>query len=263
MLHKLEKLPYDMDALRPFISKETLLVHYGKHHRNNLDKLNELIKGTVFENLLLDQIVLTAPSGAIFNNAAQAWNHSFYWKCLSPAGGGVPRGAIASAIQRDFGSFGAFKIEYARKALSTFGSGWIWLTLDDSGNLGISSTQNADSPLARGVTPLLVLDIWEHAYYLDHQNNRAKYLESFWHIVNWDFVAENYALALSERPFRIAHVRLKQAPEYAAREAAAHDMSGIEKLGSGAAAVLRRATSWRSPTAMRPRRSWAFGGGAP
>jgi len=190
MEHKLPELPYAMDALEPHISKETLEYHYGKHHKTYVDNLNKLIPGTEFESLSLEDIIKKS-SGGIFNNAAQIWNHSFYWNCLSPKGG-EPGGALAEAINKNFGSLDEFKQKFSQTAVTTFGSGWGWLVKNAAGDLEIVSTSNAGCPLTEGKTPLLTCDVWEHAYYIDYRNARPKYVETFWKIVNWDFVAQNY-----------------------------------------------------------------------
>jgi len=189
MEHKLPELPYAMDALEPHISKETLEYHYGKHHKTYVDNLNKLIPGTEFEKLSLEDIIKKS-SGGIFNNAAQIWNHSFYWNCLSPKGG-EPGGALADAINKSFGSLDEFKQKFSQTAVTTFGSGWAWLVKNAAGDLEIISTSNAGCPLTEGKTPLLTCDVWEHAYYIDYRNARPKYVETFWKIVNWDFVAKN------------------------------------------------------------------------
>lgn len=190
MEHKLPELPYPKDALAPHISAETLDFHYGKHHNAYVTKLNAGIKGTEFENMGLEEII-TKSSGGIFNNAAQVWNHTFYWNCLSPNGGGEPAGALADALTKNFGSFEKFKEEFTNTAATTFGSGWAWLVKKADGSLAITSTQNAGCPLTDGVTPLLTCDVWEHAYYVDYRNARPSYIDAFWNLVNWDFVAEN------------------------------------------------------------------------
>ncbi len=189
MEHKLPELPFAMDALEPHISKETLEYHYGKHHKTYVDNLNKLIPGTEFEKLSLEDIIKKS-SGGIFNNAAQIWNHSFYWNCLSPKGG-EPGGALADAIKKSFGSLDEFKQKFSQTAVTTFGSGWAWLVKNAAGDLEIVSTSNAGCPLTEGKTPLLTCDVWEHAYYIDYRNARPKYVETFWKIVNWDFVAKN------------------------------------------------------------------------
>ena len=182
----LSELPFAKDALVPYISVETLEYHYGKHHKTYVDNLNKLIPGTAFENSSLEDIIRKA-SGGIFNNAAQVWNHTFYWNCLSPKGGGEPSGALALAITRDFGSFTQFKEKFTNAAVTLFGSGWAWLVKNNDGSLAIEATSNAGNPLKDGKKPLLTCDVWEHAYYIDYRNARAKYVEAYWNIVNWDF----------------------------------------------------------------------------
>lgn len=191
MNHELPNLPYAGDALEPYISAETLEFHHGKHHATYVTKLNGLIPGTEFENASLEEIITKAPAGPVFNNAAQIWNHSFYWNCLAPNAGGAPSGALADAINATFGSFEAFKAELTDKSVNLFGSGWSWLVKDGAGNLSIIQTSNAGCPLTDGLTPLLTCDVWEHAYYIDCRNARPKYMENFWNLVNWDFVASN------------------------------------------------------------------------
>jgi Fe-Mn family superoxide dismutase len=191
MIHELPPLPYAIDALAPHISAETLEFHHGKHHKTYVDNLNKLIPGTEFENLSLEDIVRKS-SGGIFNNAAQIWNHTFYWNCLAPKAGGAPSGALAAAIDKAFGSFDAFKEKFSQTAITTFGSGWGWLVKNAAGGLELVSTSNAGCPLTAGQTPLLTCDVWEHAYYIDYRNARPKYVESFWNLVNWDFVARNF-----------------------------------------------------------------------
>lgn len=183
MHHVLPTLPYALDALEPYLSAETLTYHYGKHHMAYVNNLNKLIPGTEFEDSSLEEIIRTA-KGSIYNNAAQIWNHTFYWNSLSPKGGGEPGGRLALAINGKWGSFAAFKEAFTRTAISHFGSGWTWLVKQKDGSLDIYNSGNADCPLA-GEKPLLVCDVWEHAYYIDYRNERAKYLDAFWHIVNW------------------------------------------------------------------------------
>ncbi|MCF7802263.1 MAG: superoxide dismutase [Fe] [Candidatus Marinimicrobia bacterium] len=190
MQHKLPELPYAMDALAPTISKETLEYHYGKHHQAYVNNLNNLIPGTEFEDAPLEEIIRKA-SGGIFNNAAQVWNHTFYWNSLSPNGGGEPSGELANTLSGAFGSVADFKAKFAEVAAKTFGSGWTWLVKDGNGKLDVVSTSNAGNPLTSGQTPLLTIDVWEHAYYIDYRNARPKYIESYWKLVNWDFVAKN------------------------------------------------------------------------
>jgi len=192
MTHQLPALPYAMDALAPTLSQETLEYHYGKHHQAYVTNLNNLIPGTEFESLSLEEIV-TKSSGGIFNNAAQVWNHSFYWNCLSPNGGGAPSGALAAAIDAKFGSFEEFKKQFNQAGATNFGSGWTWLVKNADGSLEIFNTSNAGTPMTSGKQALLTLDVWEHAYYIDYRNLRPKYLDSMWNIVNWDFVAANFA----------------------------------------------------------------------
>lgn len=192
MEHTLPALPYAMDALAPTISAETLEFHYGKHHKAYVDNLNNLIKGTEFENASLEEIVKKS-SGGVFNNAAQVWNHTFYWNGLSPNGGGAPTGALADAINAKWGSFEAFKEAFTKCAVTTFGSGWAWLVKTPAGELDLVSTSNAATPLTTDNKALLTCDVWEHAYYVDYRNARPKYVEAFWNLVNWEFVAANFA----------------------------------------------------------------------
>lgn len=193
MAFTLPELPYAMDALAPHISQETLEYHYGKHHKTYVDKLNGLVPGTEFEGKSLEEVV-KASSGGVFNNAAQIWNHSFYWNCLSPNGGGAASGAIADAISNAFGSFEKFQEAFNTSAANNFGSGWTWLVKQADGSVAIVNTSNADTPLTEeDVTPLLTVDVWEHAYYIDYRNSRPNYLEAFWKLVNWEFVNSNFA----------------------------------------------------------------------
>jgi len=192
MAHELPPLPYAENALEPHISAETLQFHHGKHHQTYVTNLNNLVPGTEYENASLEDIIRKAPAGGIFNNAAQVWNHSFYWNCLSPNGGGAPSGALGAAIDSTFGSFDAFKEAFSKTAVTTFGSGWAWLVKNADGGLELVSTSNAGNPMTDGKTPLLTCDVWEHAYYIDYRNARPKYVESFWSLVNWDFVASNF-----------------------------------------------------------------------
>jgi len=189
MSFELPPLPYDKNALEPYISEETLDFHYGKHHQAYVTNLNNLTSNTEFENLSLEAII-TKATGPIFNNAAQVWNHTFYWHCLSPQGGGEPKGVVGDAIKNAFGSFAAFKEEFSRVAIATFGSGWAWLVQQKDGKIAIVSTGNADNPLTKDQKPLLTCDVWEHAYYIDYRNARPKYVEAFWNLVNWSFVEE-------------------------------------------------------------------------
>jgi Fe-Mn family superoxide dismutase len=188
--HKLPELPYAKNALEPHISAETLEYHYGKHHATYVDKLNGLIPGTEFENASLEDIIKKA-KGGIFNNGAQIWNHTFYWNCLSPDGGGTPDGTVGKAIEQTFGDFAKFKTQFSDSAATNFGSGWTWLVKNPDGKLEIVNTSNAANPLTDGKQPLLTCDVWEHAYYIDYRNARPKYVEAFWNLVNWDFVARN------------------------------------------------------------------------
>ena len=192
MEHTLPALPYAMDALQPHISKETLEFHYGKHHQTYVTNLNNLIKGTEFENSSLDEIVKKS-SGGVFNNAAQIWNHTFYWNSLSPKGGGKPAGALAAAIDAKWGSFDAFKEAFTKSAVANFGSSWTWLVKKADGSLDIVNTSNAATPLTTADRPLLTCDLWEHAYYIDYRTRRPDYLGAFWSLVNWDFAAKNFA----------------------------------------------------------------------
>ena len=192
MEHKLPPLPYAMDALQPHISKETLEFHYGKHHQAYVTTLNKLIKGTEFENASIEDTIRKA-SGGIFNNAAQVWNHTFYWNCLSPKGGGAPKGALGEAINKKWGSFVAFKEAFSKSAVGNFGSGWTWLVKKADGSVDIVNTSNAATPLTTADTPLLTCDVWEHAYYVDYRNARPKYVETFWKLVNWEFAGTNFA----------------------------------------------------------------------
>ncbi len=192
MKHELPALPYALDALAPTLSQETLEYHYGKHHQTYVTNLNNLIPGTEFEAMSLEDIIMKS-SGGVFNNAAQVWNHTFYWNCLSPNGGGAPTGALAAAIDAKFGSFEEFKKQFNQSGATNFGSGWTWLVKNADGSLEIFNTSNAGTPMTSGKQALLTLDVWEHAYYIDYRNARPKYLETMWQIVNWDFVAANYA----------------------------------------------------------------------
>lgn len=193
MAFELPKLPYEKNALEPHISEETLEFHYGKHHNTYVVKLNGLIQGTDLENQSLEDIVKKS-TGGIFNNAAQVWNHTFYWHCLAPNAGGEPTGTIADAINKNFGSFDEFKQKFTESAINNFGSGWTWLVKKADGSLDIVNTSNAATPLTdETVTPLLTVDVWEHAYYIDYRNLRPDYLSHFWQLVNWNFVNQNYA----------------------------------------------------------------------
>lgn len=192
MAFTLPALPYALDALAPHISQETLEYHYGKHHQTYVTNLNNLIAGTEFESASLEDIVKKS-SGGVFNNAAQVWNHTFYWNSLSPNGGGQPSGALLDAINAKWGSVDAFKEAFNKSAAGNFGSGWTWLVKKTDGSLDIVNTSNAATPLTTSDVPLFTCDVWEHAYYIDYRNARPKYLESFWSLVNWDFAASNFA----------------------------------------------------------------------
>ena len=189
MAFSLPELPYSKDALAPHISAETLDFHHGKHHQAYVTNLNNLVKGTEWEGKPLEEIIRRA-EGGIFNNAAQIWNHTFYWQSMRPRGGGEPTGKVAEALVKAFGSFAAFKEQLTKAAVGQFGSGWAWLTKDASGKLSIEATSNAGCPLRDGKTPLLTCDVWEHAYYIDYRNARPKYVEAFWNLVDWDHVAK-------------------------------------------------------------------------
>ena len=193
MNFELPPLPYAQNALQPHISSETLEYHYGKHHKTYVAKLNTLVVGTEYENMSLEEIITHANPGGIFNNAAQVWNHTFYWHCLSPEGGGEPSGKLADAINSAFGSFAEFKKAFTDSAINNFGSGWTWLVKNKDGTLSIINTSNAGCPLTEGQTPLLTVDVWEHAYYIDYRNARPSYMDAFWALVNWAFVADNLA----------------------------------------------------------------------
>jgi superoxide dismutase, Fe-Mn family len=199
MTHQLPDLPYSTDALEPLMSSETLELHHGKHHATYVDKLNALIEGTDFADTRLTEIIRKA-NGGIFNNGAQAWNHAFFWNCLKPQGGGDPDGEIASAIERDFGSLDAFKSEFSNALMTLFGSGWVWLAKDSDGKLSVEPQGNAGNPLKEGKLPILTCDMWEHAYYVDYRNEKKKYVEAFWQLVNWDFANENLRRDLPFEP---------------------------------------------------------------
>ena len=191
MAYELPELPYSNDALAPVISAETIEYHYGKHHAAYVANLNKLVPdGALGLEELISSVAGDDSKKGIFNNAAQVWNHTFYWNSLSPNGGGAPTGAIAAAIDKSFGSFDQFKMQFSTAAATHFGSGWTWLVKDGDG-LAIETTANADTPIAHGKTPLLTLDVWEHAYYVDYRNARPKYVEEFWKLVNWDFANKN------------------------------------------------------------------------
>jgi superoxide dismutase, Fe-Mn family len=201
--HALPSLPYPEDALAPHISADTLRLHHGKHHATYVEKLNGLIEGSDFADKSLTDIIVDA-DGGIFNNGAQAWNHAFYWHCMRPHGGGDPSGDahrdLAERISRDFGSVEALREQFSEALTTLFGSGWVWLALDATGKLTIDSRSNAGNPIREGMLPILTCDMWEHAYYMDYQNRKKEYVDAFWHVVNWDFAAENLT---RERPFEV------------------------------------------------------------
>jgi Fe-Mn family superoxide dismutase len=192
MEHTLPALPYAKDALQPHISAETLEFHHGKHHQTYVTNLNNMIKGTEYENLSLEEIIQKS-TGGVFNNSAQVWNHTFFWNCMAPNGGGAPTGKVADAINAKWGSFDKFREEFNKSALGNFGSGWTWLVQKTDGSVDIVNTSNAGTPLTTSDKPLLTADVWEHAYYIDYRNARAKFLDAFWNVVNWDFVNGNMA----------------------------------------------------------------------
>ncbi len=193
MAFELPALPYAKDALAPHISAETLEFHHGKHHAGYVNKLNGFVEADPsLAGKSLEELITTT-EGGVFNNAAQVWNHTFYWNSMSPNGGGEPTGALAEAIARDFGSFAAFKDAFSKAAAGRFGSGWAWLVKDADGKLSVMSTANAGNPLTDGLTPILTCDVWEHAYYIDYRNARPKYVEAWWNLVNWDFASANFA----------------------------------------------------------------------
>ncbi len=200
MSHQLPQLPYALDALEPHVTREMLAYHYGKH-KAYIDNLNQLAKGTEYQYMELDEIIRTA-QGALFNNAAQAWNHTFFWNSLAPHGGGKPQGRLARAIDSTFGSLVAFKDKFTKAATDLFGSGWVWLVWDRSGQLAIQTTSDADNPIRAGNKPLLTCDVWEHAYYIDYRNARLEFLRAYWNIVNWQFAASNFDQALAPREAR-------------------------------------------------------------
>lgn len=192
MIFELPKLPYSKDALMPHMSPETLDYHYAKHHKAYVDNLNKLLPGTEFEKLKLEEIIKKS-SGPIFNNAAQVWNHTFFWNCLSPQGGGEPSKVFTEVIEKNFSSVEKFKEQFTETAVKHFASGWAWLVKDpQTQQLSIRSTANAQTPLTEGLVPLLTCDVWEHAYYIDYRNRRADFLASFWKLVNWSFAEKNY-----------------------------------------------------------------------
>ncbi|NJK84691.1 MAG: superoxide dismutase [Bacteroidales bacterium] len=191
MPFELPVLPYSLDALEPVISKTTLEFHYGKHHQAYINNLNNLVPGTKFENASLEQIIHEA-DGGIFNNAAQVWNHTFYFMTFEPGGSKVPAGPLAEAINKQFGSFENFKEQFSKAAVTLFGSGWVWLVKKSDGSLEIIQESNAGNPLRNGFTPLLTFDVWEHAYYIDYQNKRPDHIKAIWDIINWDVVGKRF-----------------------------------------------------------------------
>ena len=190
MTFTLPELPYSKDALAPHMSQETLEYHHGKHHNAYVNNLNNLIKGTKYENMTLEEIILSS-EGPVFNNSAQIWNHTFFWNSLSPKGGGVATGKALEAITKEWGSFEKFKEEFTKSAVANFGAGWTWLVKNKDGKLAIVNTSNAQTPITTGATPLLTVDVWEHAYYIDYRNERPKFINGFWALANWDFVNAN------------------------------------------------------------------------
>ena len=193
MAFELPALPYDRSALAPRISEETIDYHYGKHHQAYVTNLNKLLEGNPLANKSLEEVIRSA-EGGVFNNAAQVWNHTFYWNSLSPNGGGEPAGDLAAAINSAFGSFSEFKDKFTASAIGNFGSGWTWLVKNADGSLAIVNTSNAGTPITDvSITPLLTVDVWEHAYYVDYRNARPEYLKNFWELANWDFAASNFA----------------------------------------------------------------------
>jgi superoxide dismutase, Fe-Mn family len=190
MAYNLPELPYSKDALVPYLSPETLEFHHGKHHAAYVNNLNKLTEGSDWSGKTLEAIIKGA-EGGIFNNAAQVWNHTFYWNCLKPQGGGEPNGALLETMTKQFGSVASFKEAFTKAAMTRFGSGWAWLVREADGKLSIESTGNADNPMRAGKKPVLTCDVWEHAYYIDYRNDRAKYLDNFWKMVNWEFAAGN------------------------------------------------------------------------
>lgn len=189
--HELPELPYAKDALEPYISAETLEYHYGKHHKTYVDTLNGMLPGSEFEDATLEDIIRKAPAGKLFNQAAQVWNHTFYWNCMSPDGGKEPGGDLGKAIKSAYGSFDDFKKKFQEMAAGNFGSGWTWLVANDDGSVEIVNTDDARNPMQQDLKPILTCDVWEHAYYIDYRNARPKYVEAFFNLINWDFVARN------------------------------------------------------------------------
>jgi Fe-Mn family superoxide dismutase len=190
MAFTLPELPYSKEALAPYISPETLEFHHSMHHQTYVNTLNKLTAGKPEANASLEELIRTA-NGAIFNNAAQVWNHTFFWRCMAPDGGGKPSGDVAAAINQACGNFASFKEHFTNAAVSLFGAGWTWLTKNTDGTISIVNLANAGNPLREGQIPLLTLDVWEHAYYIDYRNARPEYVQAFWNIVNWEFVAQN------------------------------------------------------------------------
>ncbi|WP_421852331.1 Fe-Mn family superoxide dismutase [Marinomonas sp.] len=193
MAFELPALPYAKDALEPHMSVETLEYHHGKHHNTYVVKLNGLVPGSEYENKTLEEIIVSAPAGPVFNNAAQIWNHTFFWNSLSPNGGGEPTGALADAINAKWGSFAEFQAVFDDKAVNNFGSSWTWLVKNADGSLEIVNTSNAATPMTNGQTAIITVDLWEHAYYIDYRNVRPDYLKGFWALANWEFAAANFA----------------------------------------------------------------------
>jgi Fe-Mn family superoxide dismutase len=193
MSFELPALPYAKDALEPHMSVETLEYHYGKHHNTYVVKLNGLVPGSEYENKTLEEIITSAPAGPVFNNAAQIWNHTFFWNSLSPKGGGEPTGALADAINAKWGSFAEFQTAFNDKAVNNFGSSWTWLVKNTDGSIEIVNTSNAGTPMTNGQTAVITVDLWEHAYYIDYRNVRPDYLKGFWALANWEFAAANFA----------------------------------------------------------------------
>ncbi len=193
MAFELPPLPYDKSALEPHISAETIEYHYGKHHQTYVTNLNKLVEGTEHQNSSLEDVIRKAGPGGLFNNAAQVWNHTFYWNCMAPGAGGEPTGAVAKAISAAFGSFADFKDKFSTSAATNFGSGWTWLVRNASGGVSIVNTSNAGTPLTESdQTPILTVDVWEHAYYIDKRNARPSYISDWWNLVNWDYVSKQY-----------------------------------------------------------------------
>lgn len=195
MKHALPVLPYRLDALEPYISAETIELHYQKHHQGYIHKLNQLVIGTRHADKSLEELVIHAPEGPIYNNAAQAWNHEFYWHSLSPDNSGSPSEEVSHAIRQSFGTLDEFRQAFEKICLALFGVGWVWLVKNHDGGMGIRAMGNAGNPLRTGQHPLLACDMWEHAYYIDYRNQKTKYLHAFWDLVNWEFVSENWARA--------------------------------------------------------------------